>query len=98
MKTRSKLPPNPWFHALAAAALAPLGIPAGTRVVVRESRSGGWRILSKTHHVVVGTRGIGRMVHFAHGEGDALLRADQSLAEAHFQSLLRREMFEGVAA
>lgn len=95
MKT-SKQPPNPWFIAITTPVLAAHGFPPGTRVVVRESRAGGWRVVSKTRHLEVGARGIGRMVNFTHGPGETLMRADQGKAEVHFQGLLRGDLFAGM--
>lgn len=81
-------PPSPWFYATTLKPSARIGIAPGSRVIVRLSRSGGWRICSSKLHVVVADKAI-RLYLATAPQGVVL--ADQVKAEAHFQALLAEE-------
>lgn len=80
-------PPNPWFCATTTPAAAAAGLPANVRVAVRQSRTGGWRVMTKRMQVVISEKMIGQ---YLVTEKPARVLPDQTAAEAHFQVLIRQ--------
>ena len=68
-------PSNPWFCAVTTDAAVAAGLPANTRVVVRQSRTGGWRVLTRTRQVVIGEKFAAK---YLVTEKPAVIYADQA--------------------
>jgi len=83
-----KAPPNPWFFGKALADAGKIGVPPDTRVAVRQSRTGGWRIVSARLTVVVSDHAVQRYIATELDGDRKPILADQTKAEAHFQTVI----------
>lgn len=83
-----KAPPNPWFFGKALADAGKIGVPPDTRVAVRQSRTGGWRIVTARLTVVVSDHVVQRYIATELDGQYKPVLADQAKAEAHFQTII----------
>jgi len=84
-----KAPPNPWFFARTTPAATALKITPGTKVAVRQSRSGGWRVCSAHFQIVVSDKFAPTYLTTELDGARRPVLADQTKAEEHFQRLLQ---------
>ena len=89
----SKRPPSTWYYGVIKTPIS--GLKPGTRIAIRRSREGGWRILSRTQQTMITDSEVTKYVTIPLENGKPIPVQNQESANLHLADIFHHRVWKG---